>query len=244
MTLEETLNRQMIVLPPQTLEKLSIYHALLCEWNEKIDLTNVPPEDMPLMHYADSLIPLFARPDFFKAGASAIDVGTGAGLPGIPLAIARPDMRITLLDAQQKRCDFLQEAAAKAGLSNVTVLHARAEDAGRDKRMREKYDLALARAVAPLSVLLEYLLPFVKTNGYALAYKGPAVIDEWQAAAQAARILGGAEPEKTDMPLEGMRHLLVSVKKIQSTVSQYPRKSGTPSKKPLGVAVEEKNIQR
>lgn len=223
-----------IALAPGAEEKLGVYHALLCEWNQKIDLTNVPQEEMPLRHYADSLLPLVRFPALFPLSASLIDVGTGAGLPGIPLAIQRPDMAVTLLDAQQKRCDFLEEVVGQADLKNVRVLHLRAEDGGKRPDLREQFDLAAARAVAPLNVLLEYLLPFARVGGYALALKGPSVYEERERALAASRALGGGEIRIDDLPLGEWTHTLASVLKTRNTPPQFPRKSGTPSKKPIG----------
>lgn len=232
------LESQGIILDNKAIEKLSQYHTLLCQWNEKMDLTNVPKDEIPLKHYVDSILPLVRYDVLFPLNSSLIDVGTGAGLPGIPLAIARPDMKVTLLDAQNKRCEFLNEVVRKAGLSNVEVLHMRAEDGGRDKRLRERFDLAAARAVAPLNVSLEYLLPFVKTGGCALAWKGPAAALELDAAKKASMILGGGQIDSMEMKYADMNHVLIRTEKIQRTASQYPRKSGTPGKNPLGGIVE------
>lgn len=216
-------------------ENLGRYHALLLEWNEKMDLTNVPEEEMAVRHYADSLLPLAHR-EWFRENARLIDVGTGAGIPGLMLAIARPDLQVTLLDSQRKRCDFLQHVCDTLGLNNVTVLHARAEDGARGA-LRETMDLAVARAVAPLNVLCEYLVPYVKGGGYALCWKGPAVKEELAAGRKAAQILGGKAEELVKLPIEGREHYIQPVKKTQATARRYPRKSGTPSKEPLGIDV-------
>jgi len=212
--------------------RLAGYHAMLLEWNEKMDLTNVPEEEMAVRHYADSLLPL-AHEEWFKQGARLIDVGTGAGFPGMMLAIARPDMQVTLLDSQRKRCDFLQAVCDKLQLANVTVLHARAEDGARGA-LRETMDLAVARAVAPLNVLAEYLLPYVRVGGYALCWKGPAVREELTAGKKAAVILGARAEELLHLPIEGREHYIQPLKKSETTARRYPRKSGTPSKDPLG----------
>lgn len=212
------------------------YHELLTQWNEKMDLTNViDPEEATDRHYADSLLPLTCT-EFFPLNASLIDVGTGAGFPGLPLAIARPDLKVTLMDAQQKRVNFLQAVIDALELPNVKAVHARAEDGARQAEMREQFDLAVARAVASAPVLLEYLLPFVKTGGKALMWKGPGVRDELPQAAGAARKLGGRLGEAMPMNLPGSDwdHLLIPCEKIEKTLRQFPRKAGTPSKKPLG----------
>ncbi|MFR4292939.1 MAG: 16S rRNA (guanine(527)-N(7))-methyltransferase RsmG [Christensenellales bacterium] len=158
--------------------KLLKYHELLLEWNAKMDLTAVTEEaDMIDRHYVDSLMAL-TIPELIPQGASLIDVGTGAGFPGLPLALARADLRVTLMDAQQKRLNFLQAVLDALNVQNVTLVHARAEDGARMKEQRECYDVAVARAVAPLPVLAEYLLPYVKVGGKAVCWKGPAVQDE------------------------------------------------------------------
>jgi len=213
-------------------ERLSIYHAMLLEWNEKMDLTNVPEEEMAVRHYGDSLLPL-SNQAWFKQGTKLIDVGTGAGFPGMMLAIARPDMQVTLLDAQRKRCDFLSAVCEKIQLKNVTVLHARAEDGARGQ-LRETMDLAVARAVAPLNVLAEYLVPYVRVGGYALCWKGPAVKDEFTAGKKAAGILGAKAEELVRLPIDGREHYIQPLQKIAVTARRYPRKSGTPGKDPLG----------
>ena len=213
-------------------EKLEAYHALLLEWNARMDLTNVPEDEMALRHYGDSLLPL-GQAAWFPQGARLIDVGTGAGFPGMPLAIARPDMQVTLLDSQRKRCDFLQAVADALSLRNVRILHARAEDAARSD-LREQMDVAVARAVAPLNVLCEYLLPFVRVGGHALCWKGPALREELADGQRAARILGGEAEALFRLPIAGREHYVQSFRKMEKTVRRYPRKSGTPSKEPLG----------
>ena len=228
----EILQADGLTLDGAACERLAAYHTLLLEWNARMDLTNVPEEEMALRHYGDSLLPL-ARTDWFPQGARLIDVGTGAGFPGLPLAIARPDIGVTLLDAQRKRCDFLQAVAEKLTLENVTVLHARAEDAARTA-LREGCDLAVARAVAPLNVLCEYLLPFVRVGGRTLCWKGPAVQEEIAAGRRAAHILGAKAETLYRLPIEGREHYVQPFLKVQKTARPYPRKSGTPAKDPLG----------
>ena len=225
-----------IVLDGEACRKLSAYHALLLDWNSRMDLTNVPEEEMALRHYGDSLLPL-SHADWFPDGASLIDVGTGAGFPGMALATVRPDLRVTLLDAQRKRCDFLQAVCQELALRNVAVLHARAEDAARGE-LRECFDIAAARAVAPLNVLCEYLLPFVRVGGHALCWKGPAVREELPEGQRAARILGAETLPLLRLPIEGREHYLQPFRKTEKTVRRYPRKSGTPSKESLGKAPE------
>ena len=211
--------------------RLAVYHAMLLEWNGRMDLTNVPRQEMALRHYGDSLLPL-ACEGWFPPDARLIDVGSGAGFPGMPLAIVRPDLRVTLLDAQRKRCDFLQAVVGQAGLRNVTVIHGRAEDAARGD-LRESMDIAAARAVAPLNVLLEYLLPFVRQGGRALCWKGPAVMEERDAGGRTARMLGGREDTLVRLPIPEREHYVLSYRKTGKTADPYPRKSGIPSRQPL-----------
>ncbi len=216
----------------EAVQKLNRYLEMLIDWNGRMDLTSVPPEDMPEKHFLDSLLPL-TKPELFPAGCSLIDVGTGAGFPGLALAAARPDCRVTLLEAMQKRCQFLQAVCGELRLSNVSVIQNRAEITGRDPNHRERYDRAIARAVAPLNVLCEYLLPFVKPGGMALCWKGPAAEEEKKDGAFAAQALGGEMGEIMELFRGSARHVIVPVKKIAETLPQYPRKNGVPAKRPL-----------
>ena len=216
--------------------KLLRYHELLMDWNTRMDLTAVTDEaDMLDKHYIDSLSAL-AIPGLIPAAGSLIDVGTGAGFPGLPLALACPNLKVTLMDAQQKRLNFLQAVIDDLGVRNVTLVHARAEDGAQFPNHREKYDLAVARAVASLAVLSEYLLPYVKVGGKALCWKGPALLEELPQGRKAAFLLGGKvqEPITVGFPGRDWQHLLLPIRKVGKTARLYPRKSGTPSKKPLG----------
>ena len=220
----------------ERVERLARYHALLVEWNTCMDLTAVTDEeDMLDRHYADSLSPM-AIPGLIPEEGSLIDVGTGAGFPGLPLAIWLPQWRVTLLDSQQKRLNFLSAVVEELKLTNVKLVHARAEDAARQPALREGFDLAVARAVAPLPVLAEYLLPFVKVGGRALCWKGPGVTAEAEAARSAARLLGGRTDAFLPVTFPGRewQHLLVPIAKVASTNKKYPRKAGVPAKLPLG----------
>ena len=157
--------------------KLEIYLRLLLEWNRRMDLIAEAGEEEILdRHFTDSLTVL--RTELIPERSRIIDVGTGAGFPGMVLAMARGDLEVTLLDAQQKRLNFLEAVGRETGMTNITLMHGRAEDAARDRKHREQYDVALARAVAPLNVLGEYLLPFVRIGGCALCWKGPALKEE------------------------------------------------------------------
>ena len=216
------------------LDRLARYHALLTEWNARIDLTAVlEPEEMVDRHYLDSAAPLAL--DLIPQGARVIDVGTGAGLPGIPLCILRPDLRVTLLDAQRKRVTFLQAAIEALDLPAQAV-HMRAEDAARDEAHREAYDVAVSRAVAATPTLLELTLPFVRVGGRAIAWKGPGLQAELDQARRAAHLLGGALEGVLDAPVPGRdwQHVLLVCAKRQKTARQYPRRAGLPGKNPLG----------
>ncbi|MBR3494304.1 MAG: 16S rRNA (guanine(527)-N(7))-methyltransferase RsmG [Clostridia bacterium] len=218
-------------------EQLECYLRLLLEWNQRMDLTAVTEEPEILeRHFADSLTALQV-PGMIPETGSLIDVGTGAGFPGMVLALARPDLRVTLLDALGKRLDFLAAVAEAVGARNVTLVHARAEDAARQPAHRGQYDRAAARAVAQLPVLLEYLLPYVRIGGAALCWKGPSVLQELEAGRRAAHLLGGSlqEPVRTELRGLAWDHLILPVEKKQKTPSAYPRKAGTPNRQPLGV---------
>ncbi len=202
---------------------------LVC-WNAHTNLTAITdPEGVRVRHFLDSLtVPV--RPD-----DRVIDVGTGAGFPGLPLALAHPSLRVTLLEATGKKIAFLEHMIELLGLTNAVTLHARAEDAGQHPAHRAAYDLAVARAVARLPVLLEYLLPLVRVGGRCIAMKGITAHEEAESARRALRTLGGRLIGIETVMLPGVAepHHLVMVEKTASTPPLYPRKPGTPSKKPL-----------
>ncbi len=219
-------------------EKLLVYQELLQLWNERLNLTGDASFEALLdAHLMDSLTPL-ALDGLLPQGATLIDVGTGAGFPGIPLAVARPDLKITLLDSQNKRLTFLEEVIRALGLSSAVTLHARAEDAARDVRYRERFSVAVARAVAPLPVLMELLLAFVSPGGISIAYKGPSVEEELAAGQAAALLVGGGPLLRVPVTVQHLpdhRHCLVICGKHKKTPAQYPRKAGIPAKNPLGM---------
>ena len=222
--------------PEDLPEKLMIYLSLLNEWNARMDLTAVTDDEETVdKHFIDSLTVL--KTGIITHGSSLIDVGTGAGFPGMVLAAARPDLHVTLMDSQKKRLLFLEKVMNETDSRNVTILHCRAEDGARKPELREQFDFAAARALAPLNVLCEYLLPYVKTEGYALCWKGPALTDEMENGRKAAHLLGG----RMEMPISchvvgrEWKHMILPVRKIQHTGKAYPRKAGTPKSKPLGI---------
>lgn len=217
---------------PAQAESFQRYFELLIEWNEKINLTAITdPEEVVEKHFVDCLT-LLANCKI-KPQAKLIDVGTGAGFPGIPLKIMRPDIQLTLLDGLNKRLKFLGEVCSELGLEAKCV-HKRAEEAGLDHKMRENFDVVTARAVAPLNVLAEYCLPLVKMKGYFLAMKGPGADKELDGAESALDLLGGTDIEiiSVDLPTAGERNI-IQVQKKAFTPKGYPRHGGTISKHPL-----------
>ena len=212
-------------------ERLEGFHRLLLKYNGQMDLTKVPEEEMTVRHYADSL--LILKEDLIKPGDRLVDVGTGAGFPGLPLAILRPDIRVCLLESRKKRCDFLAEVIQELRLPHVTLLRGRAEDLARPPH-REAYEFALARAVAPLNLLLELLLPFVKLGGKALCWKGPALFEEMAEGKAAASMLGGSPGPSLDLKIPGRSHFIQVFDKTGPTPKQYPRRAGIPASRPLG----------
>ena len=228
-----------IALSEAQCEKLLDFGALLLAENERQNLTAVrEPREVVSRHFLDSLAPL-AFPEFSNRlsvpGARLIDVGTGAGFPGIPLAIALPELSCTLLDSLQKRIAFLEDAVNKLNLPNVTLLSGRAEDLAKDAQYRETFDLATSRAVADLSVLLEYDLPFVRVGGAFLAYKGPDIAGELEGAANALQILGGTASAPTSFAVPGLdgERTLLLIEKTALSPEKYPRRAGIPTKRPL-----------
>ena len=216
------------------IERFEAFHAILDEYNQKMDLTAVLDEDERIdRHDLDSAAPL--AKGLLLEGSKVIDVGTGAGFPGMPLLILRPDLKMTFLDALNKRILFLEDALKRLGLTAQT-LHARAEDAARMPAHREMYDAAVSRAVASAAVLQELTLPFVKTGGTAIAWKGPGVQDEMVAAKRAAFVLGGTVRGVEPAPVprrDDWAHCMLITDKTGKTPKAYPRKAGTPNKKPL-----------
>ena len=214
------------------IQKFYDYMNLLVEWNKKINLTAITEEkDIILKHFVDSLTVL----KYIKENKSIVDVGTGAGFPGIPLAIMNDSLKITLVDSLNKRINFLNEVCNKINLENINAIHARAEEFGQDNNYRESYDVAISRAVANLTVLAEYLLPLVKVGGKIICMKGPDIEEELKQAKSAIDILGG-KFERCDnfcLPKSDISRNIIIINKIKETPKKYPRKAGTPAKPPL-----------
>jgi 16S rRNA (guanine527-N7)-methyltransferase len=224
-------------LAPDLLALFRRYYEELVAWNARVNLTAIVEWDaVQVQHFLDALTCMLALPAAARAAPYAIvDVGAGAGLPGVPLKILLPHTRLTLIESVGKKAAFLRHIVPALGLADVEVLTMRAEEAGRQAAHREAYDLAVARAVAALRVLAEYLLPLVRVGGLAIAMKGRDVEAELAAAKSAIAILGGKvrEVRPIRLPgLEGPRHLVV-VEKVRRTPKQFPRRPGTPGKRPL-----------
>lgn len=230
--IKEYMNKINIEISDKQIEKFFDYMNLLLEWNEKINLTAITePEDIILKHFVDCTTIL----KYIKDEDKIIDIGTGAGFPGIPLKILNEKLDITLMDSLNKRINFLNEIINKLDLKNIVAIHARAEELARNKRYREKFDIATSRAVANLSTLSEYMLPFVKKNGMVISMKGSNIEEEVKNAKKAIKILGG-EIEKIDnFNLANTNNIrnIITIKKVVKTPKEFPRKAGKPSKEPI-----------
>ena len=226
-----------VTLSEDQIEQFYRYYELLIEWNEHMNLTAITKEEeVVTKHFVDSLLLAKAMPSVKEKSYKVIDVGTGAGFPGIPLKIAFPELEITLLDSLNKRVGFLNEVISQLGLKNISAVHGRAEDYGRDGKYREQYDLCVSRAVANLSTLSEYCLPFVKTGGSFVPYKSGKIEEELEAARNAVKKVGGECGELVTLTLPGIEEVertFVPIKKVAATPKKYPRKAGTPSKEPI-----------
>ena len=228
----EKLNKIQLNVNDEVLNKFWVYMTNLLEWNEKINLTAITDEDdMILKHFIDSLTIL----EYIPEKSNVIDVGTGAGFPGIPLKIVREDINMTLMDSLNKRITFLNEIINKLGLKKINAIHSRAEELAKIPEHREKYDIAVSRAVANLSTLSEYMIPFVKVGGKCICMKGSKIEEELKTAKNAIKELGG-EIEKVinfKLPDSDNERNIIIIKKVRNTKSKYPRKAGMPSKEPL-----------
>lgn len=221
------------------IEKLYIYMNLLIEWNQNINLTAIiEPNEIILKHFIDS----FTIAKHIGVNKKLIDVGTGAGFPGIPLKILRDDIEVVLLDSLNKRIKFLEEVIEKTNLDKITAIHGRMEEVAQNIEHREVYDVVTSRAVANLTVLSEYMIPFCKISGIAICMKGSNVDLELKESKKAIDILGGKITQKEEFNLidtDNMRSVII-IEKNKYTPKQYPRKAGLPSKEPIGKNVEKK----
>jgi 16S rRNA (guanine527-N7)-methyltransferase len=224
-------------LKPEHLDAFRFYQQELIDWNERFNLTAITDDSgVQIRHFLDSLSCVLALESGDRFGGKrVIDVGTGAGFPGLPLKILCPGMRLTLLEATTKKITFLQHIVDSLGLKDVMLIHARAEELGQDAAHREQYDWAIARAVADLPILVEYLLPFVRLHGRALAQKGESAPAEVHRSAWALAQVGGQVRRLTPVNLRGLTETryLVVMDKVAATPAKYPRRAGMPSKRPL-----------
>lgn len=222
-------------------EMFEEYFRMLVSWNEKMNLTAITERDeVYVKHFLDSMsfckvLSSLNNENYLNGEFSLIDVGTGAGFPGIPIKILYPNFKITLMDSLNKRITFLEEVVRTLKLNNVEVIHSRAEDLGHSDVYREKYDFAVSRAVANLSSLSEYCLPFVKVGGFFVSYKSEKASEEILAAKSAVFLCGGSLKDEISFVLPGtdLKRTLVVIEKKQNTSVKYPRKAGLPTKKPL-----------
>lgn len=221
--LTEGLKKLNIEINEEKEKKFSLYSALLKEWNEKMNLTAVTDDDgISIKHFLDSALVLR---DINFENKNIIDIGTGAGFPGIPLKILKENIKITLLDSLNKRIMFLNEVKEKLGLKNIETLHQRAEELGKNKNYREKYDIAISRAVANLKVLSEYALPFVKKDGLFIALKSTDIDEEIEESRAMIGLLGGKLREiiEIDIPFSDIKRKIVIIEKIKNTPNEFPR---------------------
>ncbi len=237
---EEKLAGFGIGLSDKQYEQFIRYYEILIEWNKVMNLTAITEYDEAVVkHFLDSLSLVKAldiNAELAKnSGLSLIDVGTGAGFPGIPLKIAFPELNITLLDSLNKRVGFLNTVIEELGLTGITAVHGRAEDYAKKGKLRECFDICVSRAVANLSTLSEYCLPYVKVGGRFIAYKSEKTAEEINAAQKALDELGGKIESSSEFVLPGtdLYRTLIVIEKIKATPNKYPRKAGTPSKEPL-----------
>ena len=228
-----TLSKWNFVLTEEKINQLDKYYELLIEKNKVMNLTAITDFDEVIVkHFADSLSICTVLPEDVK---TVCDLGTGAGFPGIPMAIAYPNLKFTLIDSLNKRIKFLQEVVDTLGLKNVEFVHARAEEAGRNKIFRESFDLVVSRAVANISTLSEYCLPLVRLEGYFISFKSGDITEEINQSGSAITKLGGKlkKPILFTLPETDISRSFLIINKIKSTPKAYPRKAGTPSKEPL-----------
>lgn len=231
---EEKLSQLQLTLTDRMKEQFAVYYDMLCEWNKIMNLTTIIQFDEVVeKHFVDSLA-LGAYLEL-KDHCTMIDIGTGAGFPGIPLKIVYPDLNVLLVDSLNKRVRFLEEVIQKLHLTGITSVHGRAEELAHKNEYREQYDLCVSRAVAHLASLSEYCLPFVKTGGTFAAYKSADISDEIEQSKKAIQILGGKinRIETFQLPETEYGRSFVIIDKVKHISKKYPRKSGTPGRCPL-----------
>ena len=229
--LKEELKNLSIDISDVQVKQFYTYMNLLVEWNKKINLTAITEaNEIITKHFIDSLI----ISKYLQEGKNVMDIGTGAGFPGIPLKIINNNIHIDLVDSLNKRITFLNEVITKLELNDINAIHSRAEDLARIVKYRENYDIVVSRAVARLNILLEYMMPFVKVGGYCICMKG-ANIEELEEAKKAIDILGGKieKVEEINLPNTDIKRHNIIIKKVKNISKEYPRKAGIPSKNPI-----------
>ena len=225
-----------IVLDDKKMDSFLKYYELLIEWNSFMNLTSITDfSEVLKKHFIDSISLVNAVPYLLKDSYQIIDVGSGAGFPGIPLKIIFPQLKVTLIDSLNKRIRFLNEVSNSLGLENMTIIHGRAEDLARPGKLREKYDFCISRAVSNLATLSEYCIPFVRKNGFFISYKSEQISEEYENAKNVIHILGGKLENQIHffLPNSDIGRNLIVIKKIKPTPLKYPRKAGIPSKEPI-----------
>ena len=230
--IEEKSSKIDINLDNEICNKLYNYMNLLLECNEKINLTAITDEkEIILKHFIDS----FTINKFINSGDKMLDIGTGAGFPGLPIKIIRAEVDVFLMDSLNKRINFLNEVIESLQLKNIEAFHSRAEEMAKNNKFREKFDVVTSRAVAKLNILLEYMLPYTKVNGKCLCMKGPNIEEEIKEAEKALKILGGEieKIEKIILPDSNIERKIIIIRKKSATPLKYPRKAGMPTKEPL-----------
>lgn len=243
---KELLLKEHVEITDKQVEQFNTYYETLIEWNEFMNLTAITEhDDVMIKHFADSVAIRYAVDKLseedeawgkeFASLKSVIDVGTGAGFPGLPIKIAFPEYKVMLLDSLNKRVKFLNEVITRLNISDIEAVHSRAEDGARNASFREKYDIGVSRAVANMSTLCEYVLPFVRVGGYFVAFKSGNVEEELENASKAIHVLGGQVIKKYafNLPDTDIERTLIFIKKVAPTSKKYPRKAGLPGKEPI-----------
>lgn len=218
----------------EDIDSFEIYKEMLKEWNQKINITSITDdEEIDIKHFLDSMTPLLTN--LFNGKKRLIDIGTGGGFPGLPLKIINKDLNVTLLDSLNKRIIFLNEVINKLELKDIEAIHGRAEELSIKPLYREKFDIAISRAVASLNTLSEYCMPFVKVGGHFISMKGPEIDEELESSNNAIKVLGGkiVDTQLINIPESDIVHSLIIIEKIKETPTKYPRGGGKPRKNPL-----------
>jgi len=231
----DALKRLEIQVPDDVMAQLAEYLAFLLETNKTMNLTAIRDEAVAWHRMIVDSLTILPGLIELQTGATVLDIGTGGGLPGVPIAIARPDLKVSLLESVGKKCKFLNEVKDKLGLKNLTVLNGRAENFGKEADHREKYDLVVSRALGPMNVILEFMLPFAKVEGGIIAMKGPKAIEELNESGDALQLLGAGDLEIFEAYPESFENdlIFVTIAKEHPTPPEYPREPGTPKRSPL-----------